>query len=174
MAVEDAGFAQMAQVGRLVDVEQIVEDTAGQIAQIGGALAQIFVVHIFKDSDIFFSGGVKGELGINLLFADDFDDFLDEHRVFDHQQMRVKNIRLGRTHGFGHAPLDFGDLLAGLDERMLVALDFRLHLTIGELVPSDNVAAVAENKNFSAANSRRNGDATIYFFAFHQTRHRLI
>ena len=109
----------------LLDVEQIVQHAAGEVAQIGGAFAEIFVLDGFQHGDVAVGRGVKGVVGVGLLLADDFDDLLDEHAVFEHQQVRVKNIRLGGTHRLGDAALDFGDLLAGADERLLEALDFR-------------------------------------------------
>ena len=110
--------------------EQIVQHAAGEVAHIGGAFAEIFVLHRLQHGDVAVGRGVKGVVGVGLLLADDFDDFLDEHAVFEHQQVRVENVRLGRAHGLGDAALDFGDLLAGADEGLLEAFDFRRDLGV--------------------------------------------
>ena len=60
------------------------------------------------------------------------DDFVHEHPVFEHQQVRVENVRLLRAHVFDDLALHFGDLLAGLDERLFKAVDFRRDFRVGQ------------------------------------------
>ncbi len=108
---------------------------------------------------------MKGELGVDLLLADQPDDLLDKHAVFQHQQVRVKNVRLRRAHAGGDAALHLGDLLAGLDERLLETADLLDHLAVGQFAPRDDVAGAAEDKNFPAANTGGNGDAAIHFLS---------
>ena len=114
----------MAKIQLLLDIEQIVQHAAGEIAQVGGAFPEIFVLHRFQHGDIAVRGGVKGIVRIGFLLADDLDDLLDEHAVFEHQQVGVKDVRLGGTHRVGHAALHLGDLLAGAHQRVFEAFDF--------------------------------------------------
>ncbi len=169
MRDQNAWFLEMLQVEGVLYFKQAVQHAAGEVAQVGGAFAKIFIVYVFEDGDVFFGGGMEGEFGVRLLRADDLDDFLDEHAILKHQQVRVKDVRLGRTHRLGHAPLNFGDLLARADERLLEPLDLGVHIVVSQLAPRDNVARLAQDKDFTAAHSRRNGDAAINFFTFDLT-----
>ena len=133
MADQNARLGQVPEIELLFDVEQIVQHAGGEVAQIGGAFAEIFVLDRFQHGDVAVGGGVKGVVGVGLLLADDLDDLLDEHAVFEHEQVGVENIRLGGTHRVGDAALDFGDLLAGADEGVLEALDFLADRILGSI-----------------------------------------
>ncbi len=164
VADEDAWLVQMLQVKGVFDLQQVVQHAAGEVAQVGGALAEVFVLDGFQHGDVAVGRGVKGEVGVRLLFADDLDDLLDEHPVFEHQQVRVKNVRLVGAHRLGDAALDLGDLLAGADERLLEAL--HLGLDVGHFAARDDVARLVQDQHLAPAHARRDGDAAIDFFAF--------
>ncbi len=59
---------------------------------------------------------MEGGLGVDLLLPDHADDFVHEHLVFEHQQVRVKNVAFLRAHVLDDAALHIGDLLARLDK----------------------------------------------------------
>ena len=48
--------------------------------------------------------------------------------VFQHQQVRLENVRLLRAQIFHHLALHLQDLLAGLDERLFKTAGFPGHL----------------------------------------------
>jgi hypothetical protein len=109
---------------------------------------------------------VKGEVGIDLLLPDHPDDFLDEHAVFEHQQVRVKNVRLLCAHVATHAALHLGDLLAGLTSACSKRLDLLSDFRGRQTAPGDDVAGTVQDKNLPAANAGGNGDAAIHLFSF--------
>jgi hypothetical protein len=164
VADQDARLDQVVQTEGVLHFEQVVEHAGGEIAQIGGAFAQILVLHVRQRSDIALGHGVKGEIGVDLLLADEPDDLLDEHAVLEHQQVRVENVRLRRAHAGGDAALHLGDLLAGFDERLLEAADFRGGFRFRQVAPGDGVPGVVQNENLPPANAGRNGDAVIHLF----------
>ena len=168
---EEARFGQMAQVELVFDFEQIVEHAPGEVAQVGGPLAEVFVLDGFEHGDITVGGGVKGVVGIGLLLADELDDLLDEHAVFEHQQMRVEDVRLVGTHRLGDAALHLEDLLARADERLLKALGFGVNFAFRQFALGDGVARAAEDNDFPAADARRNGDAAKHLFTFELSGH---
>ncbi len=159
------GSFEMAQIKGVLDFEQIVEHAPGEVAQIGGAFAQILVLHVRQRGDIALGHGMKGEIGVDLLLADEPDDLLDEHAVFEHQQVRVKDVRLRRAHAGDDAALHLGDLLAGFDERLLEAADFPGDFRFRQVAPRDDVPGAVQDKNLPAANAGGNGDAAIHFFS---------
>src|SRR5665213_799185 len=171
MADQDARFAQMPEIKLLPGIEQIVEHAAGEVAQIGGAFAEIFIFDRLQHGDVAVGRGVKGIVGVGLLFTDDLDDFLDEHAVFKHQQVRVENIRLGGAHRVGDAALDFGDLLAGADEGVFEAFNFRHDGVRLQFAPDDGMTGAVQDNDFPATNTCRNSDAAIYLFAFYMPGH---
>ena len=163
----------MAQIEGVLDIEQVVEHATGEVAQIGGALAQIFVLHVRQRGNVTLGDGVKGEIGVDLLLADKPDDLLDQHAIFEHQQVRVKNVRLRRAHAFGHPALHLRDLLAGFDERPFKAPDFLGNFPLRQFPPRDGVPRAVEDKYLSAANTGGNGDAAIDFFSLDLACHAL-
>ena len=165
VADQDARLVQMTQIKGVLDLEQIVEHARGEVAQIGGAFAQILVLHLRQRGDIALGHGMKGKIGVDLLLADEPDDLLDEHAVFEHQQVRVKNVRLRRAHAGGDAALHLGDLLAGFDERLLEAADLPGDFRVRQVAPRDGVPGAVQNKNLAAADAGGNGDAAIHFFS---------
>ena len=126
--------------------------------------------------DVTLRHGVKGKVGVDLLLPDHPDDFVHQHPVFEHQQVRFKNVRLLRAQGFQHLALDFQDLLAGLDEGLFKTADFLVEFVVGQSAPGDDVAGAVEDKNFPAANAGGNGNAAKHLFSFcllrHTCRHR--
>ena len=89
-----------------------------------------------------------------------------EHAVFEHQQVRVEDVRLRRAHVVDDAALDFGDLLAGFDERLLEATDFPRDFGFRQFAPRDGVPGAVQDENLPAADAGGNGDAAIHFFPF--------
>ena len=165
MADQDAWLVEVAQVEDVLDLEQIVEHAPGEVAQIGGAFAQILVLHVRQRGDVTLGHGMKGEIGVDLLLANEPDDLLDEHAVFEHQQVRVEDVRLRRAHAGDDTALHFEELLAGFDERLLETADFHRDLRFRQIAPRDDVPGAVQDKNLPAADAGGNGDAAIYFFS---------
>src|ERR1039458_1467554 len=108
---------------------------------------------------------MKGDIGVDLLLADEPDDLLDEHAVFEHQQVRVEDVRLRRAHAGDDAALHLDKLLAGFDERLLETADFPRDLRFRQLTPRDDVPGAMQDKNLLAPAEGGNGEASIYLFS---------
>jgi hypothetical protein len=62
---------------------------------------------------------------------------------------------------FGQLPLDFENLVAGIDERLFETLELDGDFFVGDLGVGDDVAVrLAEYEDFPPADSRRNRDST--------------
>ncbi len=95
----------------------------------------------------------------------DADDFVHQHPVFEHQQVRFKNVAFLGAHVFDDLALHFGNLLAGLDERFFKPADFRRDFLFGQFALGDDMPGAVQDKNFPATNAGGNGNAAKHFFS---------
>ena len=105
----------------------------GHVAHIGGALAQVFVLDGGQGGGVAFGDGVEGVLGVDLLLLDHAHDLVEQRAVFQHQQMGVEDAAFLGAHAFAHLALDFENLVPGLDQRLLQAIDLLGQLRVGQL-----------------------------------------
>ena len=64
------GSVRCREVDWLLHLEQIVEHARSQVLHVGGAFAEIFVVHAGQRGDVTLGHLVEGEFGVDLLLAD--------------------------------------------------------------------------------------------------------
>ena len=115
----------MAHVKGITHLEEIIEHAAGEIAHVRGTFAQVIILHLFHGGDVTVGDGMESELGVEFLFADELEDFINDDAILEHEEVGVKDIALGTAHILDDAALDFADLGVGLDEGLLKALGLR-------------------------------------------------
>jgi len=52
MRNENARFGKVLEVERIFDLKEVVEDAAGEIFHVGGAFAEVIVLHLFHGGDV--------------------------------------------------------------------------------------------------------------------------
>ena len=153
MTHQDAGLGDMPEIKGFFDLEQIVQDAGGEIANVGGALAQIFVLGGEQGLGEAFGGAVKGVFGIGLLLLDQMEDFIQQVRIVQHLEVRLENIRLLGAEILGDLVLDLQDLQPGLDQGFFEPVNFRRELFGGEFAMDDDPPGAMHDENFPAANA---------------------
>ena len=159
VADQDARFGEVMQVEGVLHLQQIVQHARRQVAHVGGALAEIFIVGREERLGVTLGNGVKGEFDVDLLLLDQADGFAHQGMVFEHQQMRLENVRLLRAQIFHHLALHLQDLLAGLDQRLFKPTGLPGHFVGRNLTLGDDVAGAMQHEDFPAANAVGNSDA---------------
>ncbi len=165
---DDARLFEMAQVQFFVAAQKMIEHTPRHVAHVADALAQVFVIHPGKRGRVAFRDGVKSVFGVDLLRLDHAHGFINERRVFKHQQVRVKNTGMFRPERAGELALDIEDLLARAQQRLFEPADFLRHLRVGQIAARYIVPDLVQNENLPAADARGNRDAPQNFLAFMQ------
>ena len=168
MGDDDARLFELAQVHFLNVAGQLVEHAGNYVAQIAGALAQIFVVHFGQRFGVTFAHRLERVLGVDFLFADDLDHLVNEHRVFQHQQMRFEDAALFGAHALDELPLHLMHLLAGLHQGPFEPAQFVCHFGLGQGAQGGGVVRWVEHKDPTPANPGGNRDAAENLFAFVQ------
>ena len=102
---------------------------------------------------------MEGKFRVELLFLNQAGDFIDEHGVLEHEQVRVKDAGVFGAHGVAHLALDVEDSLPSPGECLFQALNFLGHLPCGNFIMGYRLPAVAEHDNFSAPDTAGNRDA---------------
>ena len=165
VADDDARFLELAQVGLIGPAQEIVQHTRGNIPHVGSPLAEILVVHRAERGGVFLGDLLESGLRVDPLFVDHAGDLVNQRRVLQHQQVRVEDAGVLGAHGLAHLALDLEDLLAGQDQRLFEALDFLRDFRLGNLVPRDVVAGLAQHDNSPRAHPSANGDAAQNLFS---------
>ena len=124
VADDDARLLEVAQIGFLLQAQQVVQHARGDVPHVGGALAQVIVLDGRQRRGVALGDGVEGVFGVDLLLLDHAHDLVDQRAVFEHQQVRVEDAAFLGAHAFADLALDFQDLVAGLDQRPFEAVDF--------------------------------------------------
>ena len=83
-------------------------------------------------------------------------DFVEQGAVFQHQQVRVEDAAFLGAHAFADLALHLENLLPGLDQRPLQAVDLFRQLPVRQLPPGDGGAGPAQHEDLPAAHSGRN------------------
>ena len=105
----------------------VLKDTTPLVLE---ALENVGLAHTINLMPEELSGGMKRRLGIEVLLLDGTDDFVDERLIFENQQVRIKDARILRTHGFRDVPLHIRDLQAGLHKGTLQAIHLFMHAVL--------------------------------------------
>ena len=158
----------MAQVHLFFPAEETVEHAPGHIAHVADALAQILVVHLRERAGVALGHRVEGVLGVDLLRLNDAHGLVNERRVFQHHQVRVKNAGLLGADACRELVLHRQDLFARVDEGLFQTVDFFGQLGIGQFAPRNRVSHLVQHEDLAAANAGRNRYAPEGLLAFVQ------
>ena len=74
-------------------------------------------------------------------------DFVNQRRVVENEQVRVKNACVLGAEGVRHFALHFENLLAGLRERAFQPLDFLRQFSFGNLMTRNDIVGFAEHND---------------------------
>ena len=77
--------------GAALLVAQVHAQPAGDVVQVALALVQIRIVDLVEHGGDFVERALHGPLGVDALLHDDRRGAADEHRVVEHQQLRVED-----------------------------------------------------------------------------------
>ena len=124
MADDDAGLLEVAQVRLLIQAQQIVQHARRHVAHIGGTLPQVVVLDGRQGGGVALGDHVERVLGVNLLLLDDAHDLVNQRAVFEHEQVGVEDAAFLGAHACAHLALNLQNLMAGLDQGFLQAIDF--------------------------------------------------
>ena len=86
-----------------------------------------------KRGGIFIGKFVEGGLGVDLLFANQTLDRFGQRRVFQDEQMRVKDAGVLGVERLADLALDFHDLLAGQNKGLGKSLDLIVQAVFGNV-----------------------------------------
>ena len=105
---------------------QVHAQAADDVGDVPLALAQVGIVDLVEERRHFVERALQRRLGVQPLVADDRGGAIDQHRIVEHQQLRVEQIGVLGAGGGGDALLDVLDLHArlrarGVEPRQLVA-----------------------------------------------------
>ena len=138
---------------------QIPNDAARHVLDIERAFAEIRIVDLAEGFGVMFRHFMENKFHVAKIGLEFAQYFVDQRPVFDDEQMRIENARVFRTDRFGDTLLHFENLRARLDERRFEPRDLVRDIAGLNPVPSNVVAIVAHDQDFSPGNARRNSNA---------------
>ena len=110
-------------------VAKIHAQTSDDVADVPLSLFQVDIFTLIEHGGDFSKSTLERGSGIQLFGADDLGGTVDEHRIVEHQQLRVEQIRVLGARRFGDPLADvlqlLARLLAGLSQQLDFALDAR-------------------------------------------------
>jgi len=99
--------------------------------------------------------------GVRPFFFDQPRDFLDQGGILQHEQMRVKDARILRSQPGGHLALHVQNLVPGVDQGLLEALEFFGNVLVANLPPADGLGlGTPQHQDLAATHPRRDRDAS--------------
>src|SRR5439155_5261817 len=99
------------------------------------AFAQIGIVRLIEHRGDLLERAAQGGLRVQTLLTDDRAGAIHEHRVVEHQQLRVEHVRVFGPCRGGDPRLDLGDLLARSGPRRVETLDLPGDVPFGHAKP---------------------------------------
>src|SRR5262249_19434156 len=100
------------QVRGIAARRQVGAEASDDVGDVSLALAQVGIVHAVEQRRHFVERALQGRLRVQALVADDSRRAIDEHRIVEHQELRVEEVRvLGPERG-ADSLLDVLDLAA--------------------------------------------------------------
>jgi hypothetical protein len=164
----DAWLFEFAKIQTIGVTGQLAEDAGDDVAHITGAFAEVLIIYFSEGGGVTFADELKGLLGVDLIFANRFDGFLDEHGIFEDHEVSIEDAALLGADAIGDLALDFLDLLTGSQQRLLETGNFRREFYVRQMAVGNFMVVFIENKNLATANPVGNRDAAENFFAFVQ------
>ena len=129
---DDPAVVQLHIMMRIV--VEVGGNPGGDVADIGGALLQIFILHAVKDRGKTLRSFKERIFGSDMLTLDPFFNFIQQRPVVDQHNVGFKDIGVARIEPVAHLILKFDQLLAGFhqcgNETGQLSVDF----IIGNLV----------------------------------------
>ena len=123
---------------------EVFEHALGDVADVGGAGLHVFIVHRAEHGLKILAVDKAGVLRADHLICDQIGHALDEVRIVQHEQMRVKDLRLRRADIFLRLVAQHFDLLFGFFHRIQHALLFRGR--VGDRILDDRQIGFLDDK----------------------------
>ena len=165
MADDNARLLEVAKIGFLFQAQQVVQDARRYVAHITGALSQILVFDGRQGGGVALGDGVEGVFGVDLLLPDNAHHLVEQGAIFQDEQMGVEDAAFLRPHADADLALDFENLLAGLHERLLQAVDFLGQLGLSQLQLGNAGTGASQYEDLPAAYTGRDRNAPEAHFS---------
>lgn len=123
---------------------EIVNHATHDIADVGGAFAEVFVFDHAESGGVTFGDLGKSELGVDFLLLDRADDFGDEGLIFENEQVSFEDTGAFGSHPFLDLALDLSDLLPGLEQGAFHPIDLQVAFALGDVVLGDGVRLTSD------------------------------
>jgi len=134
--------------------QKVAQKAFGDIADVRHTLFDVFVVERVKSLDVAAGDAVKAVFDVVAGLLVLVDDFLDEGPVFEHKQMRIKDLRFILAEFGGDFVAHAVDLRAGLHEGALEAAGLLLLALALDLVDGDFELFLQEDKGHPVGHAR--------------------
>ena len=165
MGHHDTRLGQVGEPGAGRPAHEVGQYALRHVADVGGALAQVGVLHVGQGVGIFFRRRVKGVLGRDQILTDEARHFLEQHRVFQHEQVRVEDQRLLGAHRLAQSVLHGDDLAPCVRQRCLEPLLLLGPVSLDDAPLGRVDPRAVKHHHTAAAHPLRCGDAAQHFFA---------
>ena len=146
------------EVGGIARLPQVHGQPADHVGDVALALAQIGILRLVEERGNVLERPLERGLGVQPFAADRVGRAPDEHRVVEHQQLRVEEIGVLGAGGGGDARLDLLDLLAGAHPGGVEPLELALDEPGGHAEP-DVARAPFEDERLADADARRHAES---------------
>ena len=137
---------------------QVHAQAADDVADVPLALAQVRVVGLVEERGDFVERALERGGGVQALAADDRLRPRDQHRVVEHQELRVEEVRVLGAGGLRDAGLDLFELGAGPRPRLVQARDLAVHAAGRDAEP-EVAGAAPKHERLADADAGRHAEA---------------
>ena len=138
---------------------QVVQDPAGDVADVGHALLDVVVLHLAEGGGVFPDHLLEDVLGVDPLGLDPPHHLFDQGPVLDHQEVGVEERGLLPVQALGQLAPDLHQLLAGGDQGVLEAGDLGRDLLLPDGPGGDGRLLDVEEMGLAHHDAGGGGDA---------------
>ena len=157
----DGRFGEMEEVTFGGAPEEMVEDPPADIAEIGGAFAEVIVFERADGRGEFLGDLLVGGFAVEMLIPDEAMDFAEEAFVLEDEEVGIEDRSLVLAEDHDDLALDFEEVAPGGGDGVLESLDFAGDFVGGDFAAEDMACGVAEDDDASVGHPGGGGDAAI-------------
>ena len=156
---DDAWLGELPQINGVGLAKKMPHHPCADIAHVRGAFAEIFILNLGERGTITLGDGVERVFCVDLFLFDHAHDFVNQRRIFQHEQVRVEDAGLTGAETLGELALNFLKLLACLDERVLESAYLAGDFCVRDGALLDSVMRLIENEDLTFAHASGHRDA---------------
>ncbi len=140
-------------LGGILGGAQVHAHAADDVRDVPFAFAQVGILRLIEQLGDLLERVLQRGLGVQAPRQDDVARAIDEHRVVQHEQLRVEEVGVLASRAAGDARLDVLDLGARARARLVEALQLARHERFGHDEP-DVARAVLQHERRADADTR--------------------